>query len=80
MTSYTPATLGSLTATCEICGVAQEVQATGTAIKEVDGQMCLVVSMDAIDLQAHMMSHNVCTCQWENQQRQPDALCGIHGA
>lgn len=84
MANATPATLGSLTATCDICGLEQKVRATGSEIKKIDDEICLVVHMDSADLELHMMEHNLCACVWtpdgESTQRVQSPMCTVHVA
>lgn len=57
MSDAPPAQLGSLTATCEICGAVIDTPPQSTDIREIDGKMCLVIEMDSADLELHMLNH-----------------------
>ena len=52
-----PAQLGDISATCGECGTVISTPPTATEMKEVEGQISLVIALDSADLELHMLNH-----------------------
>jgi hypothetical protein len=57
--SAEPAQLGELAAICHICREIVTVMATGSRIERVNGDLCLVVTLDSPSIEGHMLTHEI---------------------